>query len=313
MPKIIGVRFNPGAKIYYFDPTGYSDLVIGERVVVNTSRGPEMGQIVIEPREVDDTEITGQLKPIQRRATAADHISRQRYCAMEPEAREKCCEKARELRLPLKVVSARYSFDGSRLVFTFTAESRVDFRELVRDLAKVFRARIEMRQVGVRDEARHIGGLGHCGCQLCCASWLSELNPVSIKMAKAQDLPLSPAEISGVCGRLLCCLTYENDMYVEAKRRLPKRGTHVETPRGTGRIIGVHALKESVTVRLEDDSVVHFTLQELQDQSPKPDSAVGEPSGRGREPDSPTKRPDEKRTPSRRGPRRDRRKDSGNR
>ena len=286
MRRIVGVRFKRAGKVYYFDPVGVMDLAVSDWVVVETSRGTEVGQVVLDPRDVEESEITSQLKPVNRRATSADLLSRQRYTGKEQEVVEKCREMIGESRLPMKVVGAEYSYDGSRLVVFFTSEKRVDFRQLVRDLTKVFHAHIDLRQVGPRDEARLFGGVGHCGYPLCCSSWLRDLNPVSIKMAKEQNLPLSPMEISGVCGRLLCCLNYENKMYIDAKGRLPKIGTQVETPRGGGRVVGVDVFTDSVTVRLENDVLVDYDAGELQGtEVPKDEQSRGTPRrqrGRGR-------------------------------
>jgi len=283
MPKVVGVRFKSAGKIYYFDPQEYQDLTVGEWVVVETSRGDEMGRVVISPCEIDEEEITGQLKPVKRRATPADRLSKQRYEHKEAEALQKCREKVAEYGLPMKVVGAEYNFDGSRLVFFFTSDTRVDFRDLVRELAKIFHTRIELRQVGVRDEARLIGGLGRCGYPLCCSTWLCELTPVSIKMAKQQDLPLSPMEISGLCGRLLCCLAYENDLYVEVKARLPKVGTQIETPHGPGKVMGVNVLKESVTVELENGVAIEISAEELREmQERRKRSSRGDSDSRRR-------------------------------
>jgi len=264
MPLVVGVRFNPAGKVYYFDPIGYKDLRVGEYVVVETSRGEEAGKIVISAHEVSDQEIVRRLKPISRRASAVDLTQMAYYQYRERDALARCQEKANEHKLPMKVVRAEYSYDGSRLVFFFAAEKRVDFRSLVHDLARSFKARIELRQIGVRDEAKLMGGLGRCGRALCCSTWLTEFNPVSIKMAKAQDLPLSPMDISGVCGRLLCCLAYESDHYAEAKKMLPKRGKVIDTPRGRGTVTRLDILKESVQVELESsEETVELSYEEL--------------------------------------------------
>jgi cell fate regulator YaaT (PSP1 superfamily) len=185
------------------------------------------------------------------------------YQFKEKEALLRCQQKAQEHNLPMKIVRAEYNYDGSRLVFFFAAEKRIDFRKLVQDLARSFRARIELRQIGVRDEAKLMGGIGRCGLALCCSTWLTEFNPVSIKMAKLQDLPLSPMDISGVCGRLLCCLAYESDYYAEAKQRLPKRGKVIDTPHGPGTVTQVDVVKESVLVELENQATVEVPYQEL--------------------------------------------------
>jgi len=257
--------------VYDFSPNGVDGLLPGDEVIVETSRGREMGRIIIGPHEVDDDNIVGELKPVERRATPLDRLQAQRFQRRELRVLEKCRQKVAEHNLPMKVVAAEYNYDGTRLVFSFTAEKRVDFRELVRDLARTFHARIELRQIGVRDEAKLCGGAGTCGRELCCRSWMTEFNPVSIRMAKHQGLPLSPAEISGVCGRLLCCLEFEDECYVEARSRLPKPGHQIDTPQGPGKVIGINALKEMVTVRLESEEIVEFSAAELQaGQMPAP-------------------------------------------
>jgi len=266
MPLVIGVRFESAAKVYYFDPAGFENLTVGEYVIVDTARGEEVGKVVIAPREVSDHEIVGRLKGIQRRATALDLAQLATYRYREREALERCSQKAKEYNLPMKVVRAEYNYDGSRLVFFFVSEIRVDFRELVRDLAQSFKAHIELRQIGVRDEAKLIGGIGRCGLTLCCATWLTDFNPVSIKMAKQQDLPLSPMEISGVCGRLLCCLAYENEAYTAAKERLPKQGEVIDTAHGRGKIVQVNVIKEAVQVELESQVIVEVSYQDVEAQ-----------------------------------------------
>ena len=263
MPEVVGIRFRGAGKVYYFDPTGFEDLKVGTYVVVDTARGEDVGQVVIAPRQVADDEVVGQLKGILRRAEPWDLLQMQQVRDREEQALEKCRQKIAEHDLPMKVIKAEYSFDGSRLVFYFTAEKRVDFRKLVRELAKTFRSRIELKQVGVRDEAKMIGDLGRCGRPLCCASFLCEFNPVSIKMAKQQDLPLSPMEISGLCGRLLCCLAYENDYYVEVKARLPKVGDVVVTPLGSGKVTGINVLKETLSVELDSEATIEISAKEL--------------------------------------------------
>ena len=269
MPSVVGIRFSPAGKVYYFDPIGFKDLQVGDYVVVETSRGEEAGKIVIPAHEVSDEEIVRRLKGISRRASSLDLMQMAYYQYREDDALERCQEKVDEHNLPMKIVRAEYSYDGSRLVFFFAAEKRVDFRSLVQDLARSFKARIELRQIGVRDEAKLLGGLGRCGRMLCCTTWLTEFSPVSIKMAKAQDLPLSPMDISGVCGRLLCCLAYESDHYAAAKKALPKRGKVIDTPEGRGTVTRVDVLKESVQVELENQVTVEFTHEELV-AGPKP-------------------------------------------
>ncbi len=270
MPLIVGVRFNPAAKVYYFEPTGLEDLGVGESVVVETARGEEVGKIIIAPCQVSDEEIVGRLKRVLRRASALDLTQMAYFRYREQEALARCREKVKEHDLPMKLVRAEYSYNGRRLVVFFAAEKRVDFRNLVQDLARSFKARIEMRQIGVRDEAKLMGGIGKCGRSLCCATWLTEFNPVSIKMAKEQDLPLSPMEISGVCGRLLCCLAYERDQYTEVKRMLPKRGAVVRTQQGRGRVVKVNVIRETVQVELENQVTVEVARAELEEERPSP-------------------------------------------
>lgn len=263
MPLVVGVQFKPVTKIYYFDPAGHHDLAPGDWVVVETIRGKEVAQVVLPAHEVPQEQIAGPLKPVIRRATPWDMVQRDRYAHREAEALRKCRERVAAYGLPIRVIRTEYNFDGGRLIVYFTSEERVDFRALVRDLAQLFRTRVEMRQIGVRDEAKMLDGYGKCGRRLCCASWLREFTPVSIKMAKQQDLPLNPAEISGVCGRLLCCLSYEVETYAEIRQRMPKVGAEVLTPQGIGRVRQIHTLKEMATVRLEDGTIVDFPVAEL--------------------------------------------------
>ena len=270
MPVVVGIRFRSAGKVYYVAPADDDDdLKTGDWAIVKTARGYEMGEVVLAPHEVSETEITGELKRVQRRATGCDAMEKRRCQLRAEEDLKRCRAKVAEYDLPMKIVHAEYSLDGRRLVFFFCAEKRVDFRDLVKDLAKVFRTRIELRQIGVRDAARLMGGVGRCGRTLCCSTWLSDFSPVSIKMAKQQGLPLSPMEISGLCGRLLCCLAYEHKYYVEMKTKLPKRGKGVNTPHGRGVVRTVNVLRESVTVELEGGVTVEATAQELEDTERK--------------------------------------------
>jgi cell fate regulator YaaT (PSP1 superfamily) len=263
MPVVVGVSFRPVTKVYYFDPGVLLDLTAEDYVVVETSQGQEVGQVTWSPRAVADSLLAGDLKPVVRRASAIDLLERDRFRRKEQEVLAQCRARIWEHKLPMSVVSTEYSYDGSRLVVSFTAESRIDFRDLVRDLAKMFNTRIEMKQIGVRDQAKVLDGVGKCGRQLCCSAWLREFNPVTIKMAKQQNLPLNPPEISGVCGRLLCCLAYEADVYEDARKQLPKVGAAVMTPEGEGRVRRVQPLRETVTVRLEDGAIKEFPVSEL--------------------------------------------------
>jgi cell fate regulator YaaT (PSP1 superfamily) len=263
MPEVVGVRFREAGRIYYFDPAGFENLKVGTYIVVDTARGEDIGQVVIVPKQMANDKVVGQLKGILRRAEPWDLLRMQHFRNREKQALEKCRQKIAEYGLPMKVIKAEYNYDGSLLVFHFTAEKRVDFRKLVKELARTFRSRIELKQIGVRDEAKMIGDLGCCGRPLCCASFLCEFNPVSIRMAKLQDLPLSPMEISGICGRLLCCLVYENDYYAEVKNRLPKVGDVIVTPHGPGKVIGINALRETLNVELDNEATIEIPAEEL--------------------------------------------------
>ncbi len=263
MPLACGVRFRDSGKVYDFSPGSVEDIRVDDYVLVETSRGEEMGQVVAPPREITSEEIVGELKPILRKATVLDLLEAERLRKDEDNAVETCQDEADKLDLDMKVVGAEYSYDGSRLTFFFTADDRVDFRQLVRNLARIFRTRIELRQIGVRDEAKMLGGLGPCGRCLCCHQWLTDFSPVSIRMAKRQDLPLSPMEISGICGRLRCCLLYENEFYKSIKKRLPRRGRMVDTPYGRAKVLRVSVPKETVSVELEDGSRMELTVEDL--------------------------------------------------
>jgi len=270
MPLIIGVRFNPAGKVYFFDPTGFEEIRVGEYVVVETARGEEVGKVVVSPREVSGDDIVRRLKGVVRQASAVDLTQMKYYQYRERDALVRCQEKVQEHGLPMKIVRAEYNYDGSRLVFSFAAEKRVDFRKLVQDLARSFRARIELRQIGVRDEAKLLGGVGRCGRELCCSTWLTEFDPVSIKMAKLQDLPLSPMDISGVCGRLLCCLAYESDYYAEVKDKLPRVGKVIDTPHGQGKVVEINVVKEAIQVELESQVTIEVTHEELSSMAQAP-------------------------------------------
>lgn len=250
MTPVITIRFKDSGKNHHCDPHDLHDLQPGEIIIVDTARGPEMARVAYPVQDIPPDEILGELRPVIRRATDQDFERMARLHARHDEVLKRCEEKVRAHQLPMNLVKAEYSFDGSRLTFYFTAENRVDFRMLVRDLARTFRSRIELRQIGPRDEARLLGGIGPCGRILCCASFLPDYARVSIKMAKDQDLPLNPSKISGVCGRLLCCLSYEHQQYLDMKANLPARESWVQTPDGPGDVIAVNVLRETVTVRL---------------------------------------------------------------
>ncbi len=262
MADIVGVRFKKAGRVYYFDPTGI-DLEVGDSVIVETARGPEMGWVVIAPKQVLMSEVTTPLKPVIRKAEADDIRYAQELAGKEEAALIECGKLVAKLNLPMKLLSAEYNLDGSRLTFFFSAAERVDFRELVRELTNHFKMRVELRQVGPRDKAKLIGDFGRCGRPLCCTSFLSEFSPVSIKMAKEQDLPLNPVKISGCCGRLLCCLGYESEQYRAMKGKLPKVGQRVSTAMGTATVIGSNLLKETVLVEMESQTTVELPLSEV--------------------------------------------------
>ena len=248
MTRVIGVRFRPAGKIYFFAPGKYN-IHTGDKVIVETARGVEFGTVVTGQRDVEDDKITQPLKPVIRIATQDDIRKEEKNREKEKEAFGICLEKIRKHGLEMKLIDAEYTFDNNKVLFYFTADGRIDFRELVKDLASVFRTRIELRQIGVRDETKIRGGIGICGRPLCCNTYLSEFAPVSIKMAKEQNLSLNPSKISGVCGRLMCCLTNEEETYEELNSRLPSNGDHVTTPEGLkGDVQSVNALRQQVKV-----------------------------------------------------------------
>ncbi|MFZ3591010.1 PSP1 domain-containing protein [Bacillus sp. DJP31] len=263
MYDVVGVRFKKAGKIYYFDP-GEFNIPNEEFVIVETVRGIEYGKVVISNKKVDDEDVVLPLKKVIRIADPKDKQTVEENKKAATEAYQVCEEKVLEHALDMKLVDVEYTFDRNKVIFYFTADGRVDFRELVKDLAAVFRTRIELRQIGVRDEAKMLGGIGPCGRMLCCSTFLGDFEPVSIKMAKDQNLSLNPSKISGLCGRLMCCLKYENDEYESAKEALPDMGESIETPNGRGRVIGLNILERLIQVELSDkESVVEYTLDEL--------------------------------------------------
>ena len=252
MTEIIGIRFKEVGKVYYFSP-GNKKVQVGDRVIVETARGVECGEVVIGNREVDDKEVVQPLKPIIRLVTPEDEKRIRETEAKEADIIKVFAKKIAEHGLKMKPIDVEYTFDGSKILFYFSAESRVDFRELVKDLAGIYRTRIELRQIGVRDEAKMLGGLGICGRPFCCASFLGEFQPVSIKMAKEQSLSLNPTKISGTCGRLMCCLKYEQDSYDALLRITPKVGAIVETPDGQGQVEDANLLTGILKVKLKNN------------------------------------------------------------
>lgn len=264
MVNVVGVRFREAGKVYYFDPD-VLDIKVGDNVIVETARGVEFGSVVMEGKYVSSEEIVTPLKKVIRIATEEDIKVKEENDKKEKEAFEICLKKIEKHGLEMKLIDVEYTFDKNKILFYFTADGRVDFRELVKDLASVFRTRIELRQIGVRDESKMMGGVGVCGRLLCCHSFLTEFEPVSIKMAKEQGISLNPAKISGVCGRLMCCLRYEQEAYSEIVAKAPKEGAIVQTPEGQGVVTGVSILKEKVKVRLDRNGEADIDVFDLDD------------------------------------------------
>ncbi|MBD7986037.1 stage 0 sporulation family protein [Sporosarcina sp. Sa2YVA2] len=266
MYKVVGVRFKKAGKIYYFDPLD-NMLDIDDYVIVETARGIEYGKVASLVREVDENDVVLPLKKIIRKARMEDEAQVEENRLDAEQAFVKCVEKIREHELDMKLVDVEYTFDRNKIVFYFTAEGRVDFRNLVKDLAAIFRTRIELRQIGVRDEAKMLGGIGPCGRMLCCSTFLGDFEPVSIKMAKDQNLSLNPSKISGLCGRLMCCLKYENDEYEKAKSLMPDVGERIQTPDGPGKVVGLNLLERLLQVSLKDqDQVLEYSWEEIENQ-----------------------------------------------
>ena len=266
MTKIVGIRFRNVGKIYYFDPKNYK-MQVGDHVIVETARGVEFGRVVLGPKEVGEDEVVHPLKEVLRVATQADEDREQQNRIKEKDAFKICQKKIREHGLEMKLIDAEYTFDNNKVLFYFTADGRIDFRELVKDLAAIFKTRIELRQIGVRDETKILGGIGICGRSLCCHTYLSEFAPVSIKMAKEQNLSLNPTKISGVCGRLMCCLKNEQETYEELNKKLPGIGDTVTLPDGIqGTVQNVNVLRQRVKVVVEvndEKEIQEFPVNEL--------------------------------------------------
>lgn len=267
MQTIVGIRFKKAGKIYYFSP-GKLDIKLNDNVIVETARGVEYGTAVLGPREVQDNEVVTPLKEVLRLATEADKAKVEDNQRRRQEAFGICEEKIAAHELPMKLVDVEYTFDVNKIIFYFTAEGRIDFRELVKDLAAIFRTRIELRQIGVRDEAKLLGGIGCCGRPLCCHSFLGEFEPVSIRMAKEQNLSLNPTKISGICGRLMCCLKYENNCYCGNKKQRkkvkpPKQGSKVITAEGEGKVINLNQQRRSATILLDDSKTIVASWEDI--------------------------------------------------
>ena len=266
MAKVVGVRFRNVGKIYYFNPKNYK-VKPGDHVIVETARGVEYGKVVLAPKDVVDDQVVHPLKEVLRVATKDDDEREKYNRERERDAFKICQKKIREHGLEMKLIDAEYTFDNNKVLFYFTADGRIDFRQLVKDLASIFKTRIELRQVGVRDETKMLGGIGICGRPLCCNTYLSEFIPVSIKMAKEQNLSLNPTKISGICGRLMCCLNYEQSTYEDIRKRMPKVGSIVKTSEGTGEVFSNNIVKESIKVKLkkgEEEVLEEFKIDNIE-------------------------------------------------
>ncbi|MRX72936.1 stage 0 sporulation protein [Bacillus lacus] len=270
MYNVVGVRFKKAGKIYYFDPNGFH-IENGDFVIVETVRGVEFGKIVLADKIVGEHDIVLPLKKVLRVADDRDKLIVEENSNAASEAYHVCTQKVSEHGLDMKLVDVEFTFDRNKVIFYFTADGRVDFRELVKDLASIFKTRIELRQIGVRDEAKMLGGIGPCGRMLCCSTFLGDFEPVSIKMAKDQNLSLNPTKISGLCGRLMCCLKYENDEYESAKEQLPDLGEMIATPNGPGKVVGLNILERLIQVDLlNKERVVEFSWEELTQEGAVP-------------------------------------------
>ena len=266
MVTVVGVRFKKAGKIYYFDPVNLN-ICQGDSVIVETARGIEFGDSVIGPKQINDSEVVSPLKSVLRKADEVDVRINQENKIKEKEAFQVCLDKIDEHKLIMKLIDVEYTFDNNKVIFYFTADGRVDFRELVKDLATIFKTRIELRQIGVRDEAKMIGGLGPCGRTMCCSSFLGDFASVSIKMAKEQNLSLNPTKISGICGRLMCCLNYEQSTYEDIRRRLPKVSSVVNTIKGKGYVVANSVVNERVKVKIKlkegEEIVEDFNIKDI--------------------------------------------------
>lgn len=263
--KVVGIRFKPVGKKYYFDPSGI-ELEMFDKVVVETVRGIELGEVIEEQIEIEDSEVISTLKPVLRKASNKDLMDHFQNEQDIKYVMERTAVHVKNNQLEMKLLGAEYTLDRNKLIIYFTAEGRVDFRELVKDLANEFHVRIELRQVGTRDGAKFLGGIGPCGYMLCCTTFLGDFETVSIRMAKNQNLSLNPTNISGLCGKLLCCIRFENDTYDEFKKTLPKEGSRVETIDGKGTVIGANIIMQTVRVSIDNDGIKSYHIDELKNK-----------------------------------------------
>jgi cell fate regulator YaaT (PSP1 superfamily) len=266
MTEVVGIRFKRTGPIYHFDPSSI-ELEVGDNVVVDTTHGSAIGKVITTSRDIAQGEVSEPLKPVVRKAEQEDLEQAEIMTSRGKVALAKCGELVERFHLPMKLLAAEYNLDGSHLTVFFKSEKRVDFRSLLRELSASEKTRVELRQVGARDAAKLVGGVGMCGRPLCCSSHLCKFEPISMKMAREQNLPLNPANISGVCGRLLCCLSYENQQYRAMKQRLPAHGRTVTTPQGKARVLAGNAIKETVVVQLENDAIVELPLSDVEPMS----------------------------------------------
>jgi cell fate regulator YaaT (PSP1 superfamily) len=262
MPDVVSIRFKPAGPVYYFDQAGI-DLKVGDWAIVDTARGQSMGKVIGVRKQVPDSEITEPLKSVIRKAQPDDVSKAKEFKPKEKEALTKCAELVANHNLQMKPIVAEYNFDGSHLTIYFCAEEKVDFRALLKELGSVFKTRVELRQVGARDEAKLLGGIGRCGQPLCCTTHLCQFDPISVRMARDQDLSLNPATISGLCGKLLCCLKYEHEQYLAMRANLPAKGKPVITPLGPAKVLKINPIKETVTVQLENEVIMDFPVEQL--------------------------------------------------
>ena len=288
MVEIVGVGFMKSGKTYYFDPAGIQ-FEMGDMVIARTARGPELGHVLIANKEIDESELVAELKPVERKATDDDLKKYKENLAKREEAMKVCAEKIRKHGLEMKLIDAEFMIDGSKIVFYFSADGRVDFRELAKDLAGYFRNRIELRQIGVRDEAKMLGGIGICGRPLCCSKWLHDFHPVSIKMAKQQNLSLNPTKISGTCGRLMCCLNFEDKTYKELRKGMPRDNERVQTPGGLAKVVNVDYFNGKINTRAIDkdpETGEEIFAQEIIPYTKEEIRRIGKNSKKNQDPDS---------------------------
>ncbi|MFO7983046.1 MAG: stage 0 sporulation family protein [Desulfuromonadales bacterium] len=293
MIRIVSIKFRTAGKLYDFH-AGDLELETGDAVVVETDRGRTLGTVVIAPREVPKKQLPNSLKGVQRKATEKDLDAADKFLEREEAAYRYCMQRIQERKMEMKLVRAEYVFDGSKIVFYFTADGRIDFRDLVKDLAQHFHTRIEMRQIGVRDEAKITGGIGICGRELCCCTFLRDFQPVSVKMAKEQGLALNPSKISGQCGRLLCCLGYEFETYCSLKKALPKSGKKIRYAGKEAEVIKQNVLNQTVRVRTADNSIVELTLEEIREHAEAPPIREAEKEEKKSRPSAPPRREQKK-------------------